>query len=81
MLSVNMVLLGALTQTGVLPLTAEHVKTAMRRKTARRFWTATSRHSRWALRRLRTPDAACKTVKPIFRADPLGTERADPRGG
>ncbi|HSO62804.1 MAG TPA: indolepyruvate oxidoreductase subunit beta [Desulfobacterales bacterium] len=36
-LSVNMVLLGALTQTGVLPLTAEHVKTAMRRKTKPAF--------------------------------------------
>ena len=36
-LSVNMVLLGALTQTGVLPLTAEHVKTAMRRKTKAAF--------------------------------------------
>jgi indolepyruvate ferredoxin oxidoreductase beta subunit len=36
-LSVNMVLLGALTQTGVLPLTAEHVQTAMRRKTKPAF--------------------------------------------
>jgi len=36
-LSVNMVLLGALTQTGVLPLTAEHVTTAMRRKTKPAF--------------------------------------------
>jgi indolepyruvate ferredoxin oxidoreductase, beta subunit len=36
-LSVNMVLLGALTQTGVLPLTAEHVKTAIRRKTKPAF--------------------------------------------
>jgi indolepyruvate ferredoxin oxidoreductase beta subunit len=36
-LSVNMVLLGALTQTGVLPLTAEHVKNAMRRKTKPAF--------------------------------------------
>jgi indolepyruvate ferredoxin oxidoreductase, beta subunit len=36
-LSVNMVLLGALTQTGVLPLTAEHVKAAMRRKTKPAF--------------------------------------------
>ena len=36
-LSVNMVLLGALTQTGVLPLTAEHVKAAMRRKTKAAF--------------------------------------------
>lgn len=36
-LSVNMVLLGALTQTGVLPLTVEHVKTAMRRKTKPAF--------------------------------------------
>jgi len=36
-LSVNMVLLGALTQAGVLPLTAEHVKAAMRRKTKAAF--------------------------------------------
>jgi indolepyruvate ferredoxin oxidoreductase, beta subunit len=36
-LSVNMVLLGALTQTGVLPLTAAHVTTAMRRKTKPAF--------------------------------------------
>jgi indolepyruvate ferredoxin oxidoreductase beta subunit len=32
-LSVNMVLLGALTQTGVLPLTVDNVKAAMQRKT------------------------------------------------
>jgi indolepyruvate ferredoxin oxidoreductase beta subunit len=36
-LSVNMVLLGALTQAGVLPLTAEHVTAAMRRKTKPAF--------------------------------------------
>jgi len=30
---VNMVLLGALTQTGVLPLTVDNVKAAMQRKT------------------------------------------------
>jgi indolepyruvate ferredoxin oxidoreductase beta subunit len=36
-LSVNMVLLGALTQTGVLPLTVDHVKTAMQRKTKQSF--------------------------------------------
>jgi indolepyruvate ferredoxin oxidoreductase beta subunit len=36
-LSVNMVLLGALTQTGVLPLTVDHVKTAMQRKTKQAF--------------------------------------------
>jgi indolepyruvate ferredoxin oxidoreductase beta subunit len=36
-LSLNMVLLGALVQTGILPLTAEHVKEAMRRKTKQAF--------------------------------------------
>lgn len=36
-LSVNMVLLGALIQTGVLPLTVDHVKEAMRRKTKQAF--------------------------------------------
>jgi indolepyruvate ferredoxin oxidoreductase beta subunit len=36
-LSVNMVLLGALTQTRVLPLNAVHVKTAMQRKTKPSF--------------------------------------------
>lgn len=36
-LSVNMVLLGALTQTGVLPLSTETVKQAMRRKTKQAF--------------------------------------------
>jgi indolepyruvate ferredoxin oxidoreductase beta subunit len=36
-LSVNMVLLGALTQTGVLPLTVENVKAAMQRKTKAAF--------------------------------------------
>jgi indolepyruvate ferredoxin oxidoreductase, beta subunit len=36
-LSVNMVLLGALTQTAVLPLTVETVKTAMQRKTKPTF--------------------------------------------
>jgi indolepyruvate ferredoxin oxidoreductase beta subunit len=36
-LSVNMVLLGALTQTGVLPLAIEHMKTAMKRKTKPAF--------------------------------------------
>ncbi len=36
-LSVNMVLLGALTQTGVLPLSAEQVKAAMRTKTKKAF--------------------------------------------
>jgi indolepyruvate ferredoxin oxidoreductase beta subunit len=36
-LSVNMVLLGALTQTGVLPLSIETVKQAMRRKTKQAF--------------------------------------------
>jgi indolepyruvate ferredoxin oxidoreductase, beta subunit len=36
-LSVNMVLLGALIQTGVLPLTAETVKDAMKRKTKLQF--------------------------------------------
>ena len=36
-LSVNMVLLGALTQTGVLPLSLEEVKEAMRSKTKKAF--------------------------------------------
>jgi indolepyruvate ferredoxin oxidoreductase beta subunit len=36
-LSVNMVLLGALVQTGVLPLSGEQVKEAMRRKTKAAF--------------------------------------------
>ena len=36
-LSVNMVLLGALTQTGVLPFSADNVKTAMQRKTKAAF--------------------------------------------
>jgi indolepyruvate ferredoxin oxidoreductase, beta subunit len=36
-LSVNMVLLGALIQTGVLPLAGDHVKEAMRRKTKSAF--------------------------------------------
>jgi indolepyruvate ferredoxin oxidoreductase beta subunit len=36
-LSVNMVLLGALTQTGVLPLSADTVKSAMQRKTKPAF--------------------------------------------
>ena len=36
-LAVNMVLLGALIQTGVLPLTAENVKKAMKRKTKQQF--------------------------------------------
>jgi indolepyruvate ferredoxin oxidoreductase beta subunit len=36
-LAVNMVLLGALIQTGVLPLTAENVKEAMKRKTKQQF--------------------------------------------
>jgi indolepyruvate ferredoxin oxidoreductase beta subunit len=36
-LSVNMVLLGALTQTGVLPLSAEQVKEAMKTKTKKAF--------------------------------------------
>jgi len=36
-LAVNMVLLGALTQTGVLPLSAETVKAAMKRKTKKEF--------------------------------------------
>jgi len=36
-LAVNMVLLGALIQTGVLPLSADHVKEAMRRKTKAAF--------------------------------------------
>ena len=36
-LSVNMVLLGALTQTGILPMSAETVKEAMQRKTKAAF--------------------------------------------
>ena len=36
-LSVNMVLLGALTQTGILPFAADTVKDAMRRKTKKAF--------------------------------------------
>jgi indolepyruvate ferredoxin oxidoreductase beta subunit len=36
-LSVNMVLLGALTQTGVLPFSVDNVKTAMQRKTKAAF--------------------------------------------
>ncbi len=36
-LGVNMVLLGALTQTGILPLSAENVKEAMERKTKKAF--------------------------------------------
>ncbi|UCF91181.1 MAG: indolepyruvate oxidoreductase subunit beta [Desulfobacterales bacterium] len=36
-LAVNMVLLGALIQTGVLPLTVDHVKEAMQRKTKKDF--------------------------------------------
>jgi indolepyruvate ferredoxin oxidoreductase beta subunit len=36
-LSVNMVLLGALTQTAVLPMTVDNVKTAMQRKTKPAF--------------------------------------------
>ena len=36
-LSVNMVLLGALIQTGILPLTVENVKEAMQRKTKQQF--------------------------------------------
>jgi indolepyruvate ferredoxin oxidoreductase beta subunit len=36
-LAVNMVLLGALIQTGVLPLSVEEVKTAMRTKTKKAF--------------------------------------------
>ncbi len=36
-LAVNMVLLGALIQTGVLPLTTENVKEAMKRKTKQQF--------------------------------------------
>jgi indolepyruvate ferredoxin oxidoreductase beta subunit len=36
-LAVNMVLLGALIQTGVLPLTADQVKEAMKRKTKPQF--------------------------------------------
>jgi indolepyruvate ferredoxin oxidoreductase beta subunit len=39
-LSVNMVLLGALTQTGVLPLNADTVKSAMQRKTKQAFLAA-----------------------------------------
>jgi indolepyruvate ferredoxin oxidoreductase beta subunit len=39
-LSVNMVLLGALIQTGVLPLTSEQVREAMKRKTKPAFLTA-----------------------------------------
>ena len=36
-LSVNMVLLGALVQTGILPLTVNNVKEAMKRKTKQQF--------------------------------------------
>jgi indolepyruvate ferredoxin oxidoreductase beta subunit len=36
-LAVNMVLLGALTQTGVLPFSADNVKKAMKRKTKKEF--------------------------------------------
>ena len=36
-LGVNMVLLGALTQTGILPLSVENVKEAMKRKTKKAF--------------------------------------------
>ena len=36
-LAVNMVLLGALIQTGILPLTVENVKEAMKRKTKQQF--------------------------------------------
>ncbi|MBV5267107.1 MAG: 2-oxoacid:acceptor oxidoreductase family protein, partial [Burkholderiaceae bacterium] len=36
-LSVNMVLLGALIQTGILPVTADHVKQAIRTKTKAAF--------------------------------------------
>jgi indolepyruvate ferredoxin oxidoreductase beta subunit len=36
-LAVNMVLLGALIQTGVLPLTADKIKEAMKRKTKKQF--------------------------------------------
>ena len=36
-LSVNMVLLGALTQTGILPLSVEQIKAAMRTKTKKAF--------------------------------------------
>ncbi len=36
-LAVNMVLLGALIQTGILPLTVDHVKEAMQRKTKQQF--------------------------------------------
>ena len=36
-LSVNMVLLGALIQTGILPLTVDNVKEAMQRKTKQQF--------------------------------------------
>ena len=42
-LSVNMALLGALTQTGVLPLTVENVKAAMQRKTKPAFLEANLR--------------------------------------
>lgn len=42
-LAVNMVLLGALIQTGVLPLSAETVKAAMRRKTKAAFLEANVR--------------------------------------
>ena len=37
MMSVNIVLLGALIQTGILPLTAEQVKEAIRTKTKQAF--------------------------------------------
>ena len=37
MLSVNMVLLGALTQTSIIPFTAETIKNAMERKTKKAF--------------------------------------------
>lgn len=36
-MAVNMVLLGALAQTGVLPLTTEHIKTAIRTRTKQAF--------------------------------------------
>jgi indolepyruvate ferredoxin oxidoreductase beta subunit len=36
-LAVNMVLLGALIQTGILPLTVDHAKEAMQRKTKQQF--------------------------------------------
>jgi indolepyruvate ferredoxin oxidoreductase beta subunit len=75
-LSVNMVLLGALTQTGVLPLTAEHVKSAMRRKTKPAFLdgnlkafemgVAAARNS-WCRSRLRTclskTDIPCRPAR------------------